>query len=149
MIRTHKPNNDPDVAGLQILSNILTRRCEVNKVFSYPDMTKKFAEFSGGSIREMFRLVREACQFAEGDKIDDKAFDNAIDNMKQDFERRLVTLPYSILRNIHNDKNLQSITDLDILNKFLGATAILEYNGEQFWHDVHPIVQETQGFKNH
>ena len=148
MIRTHDPENNDDTAGLKILSDILARRCNPNLVFSSVDLTKKFAKFSGGSIREMFRLVREACQFAEGDKIDDKALGDAIDNMKQDFERRLVTLPYSTLLNIYNDKNLQSITDLDILNKFLGATAILEYNGDQFWHDVHPIVQETQGFKN-
>jgi len=47
--------------GIKSLIEVIERRVEIDKVFSSPDLVKKIVLKSGGSLRELMRLVQEAC----------------------------------------------------------------------------------------
>lgn len=98
---------------------------------------------SGGSLRELMRLVQEACIETTGEKINDVAVEKAIVNVRSEFIRPMPWAFIADLAKIHKNKETDnSPTQRSILF----YRYALEYNGDR-WVDVHPLIYDLPEFQ--
>ena len=98
---------------------------------------------SGGSLRELMRLVQETCIETMGDKIDDAAIEKAIINVRAEFIRPMPQAYLAELAKIYKNKQTDnSPTQRSILF----YRYALEYNGDR-WVDVHPLIYDLPEFQ--
>ena len=151
-------------AGVDALVRLIAARAELAAVFDAPDeVPALLAEASGGSVRDLLRLLNDAQLEARTDskpRIDAESAEAAIKNMRIDFERLLLPIEayFPILRRLHEtklswqlpDKTLDANTvkaEKEFFSQLLFNGTVLEYNGDCNWYDVHPIVQRIEAFR--
>src|SRR5207249_4842669 len=107
-------------------------------------------EMSGGSVRDLMRLVGNAQLIAAAEdkaRIDAAAVKRAVLKMRLDFERLLTPgrVYYPLLAQIHLSKSEEvagpftadpeSVANYRaFFSQLLFAGAVLEYNGDQLWY---------------
>jgi hypothetical protein len=100
-------------------------------------------------MRELVRIGRECCTecMVQMDldpdcpdlKINDEILTVALRNLRNDFARQLGTNLYPVLVQVYQTLNNKD-TDSDAFVKLLHGLMVLEYQNEDLWYDVHPIV---------
>jgi hypothetical protein len=113
---------------------------------------------SGGSVRDLMRLLFEAQSLARADdkdRIDLTSAKEAVQRIRVDLERTL--WPYQPLARIHELKSLPAPEGADqhlleqaraFFADLLIKGVVLEYDGGACWYDVHPIMREIAAFKD-
>lgn len=143
---------------------LIAARADLDAVFDAREITKLLAEASGGSVRDLLRLLNDAQLEARTDdkeRIDTASAEAAIKNMRIDFERLLLPIEayFPILRRRHEakvswqlpDKPLDAAavkSEKEFFSQLLFNGTVLEYNGDCNWYDVHPIVQRIEAFRH-
>jgi hypothetical protein len=147
------------------LVKVLAERVEIDAVFESRASVRLLARSSGGSVRDLIRLLSYAQLAAAGDgkqKIDAASARDAVKKLRLDYEKLLIPgqAYYPVLALIHRDKELALPPDGSIpspeqvdrakafLRDLLFNGAVLEYNGDRTWYDVHPAITDIQGFKD-
>ena len=154
--RTYQP-------GVKTLQTMITQRVVVEEVFANKRVVHYLARMSGGSVRDLMRLVAYAANSARADDkptIDRAAAKEAVKDMRLDFERLFIPgqAYYPVLAKIHETKRdwFADIEQLnpeklevyqDLFRDLLRNGAVLEYNGEENWYDVHPVISEIEAFQ--
>ncbi len=149
--------------GLDALVETVAKRVEIDAVFAKRDVVRKLAEMSGGSVRDLMRLIGNAQLSAAADgktKIDAASVKRAVLKIRLSFERLLIPgqVYYPLLAQIHDSKRDRSDgllaadpekveTYRNFFNHLLFNGSVLEYNGDRMWYDVHPVIQEIEAFK--
>ncbi len=163
IVKVRDPAGRPFKKGLDALLEIVAKRIEIDAVFSKRDVVRKLVEMSGGSIRDLMRLIGNAQLSAAADgksKIDAVSVKRAILKMRLSFERLLFPGHeyYPLLAQIHDSKRShsegRSTGDLETVeksrkffNRLLFNTSVLEYTSDQVWYDVHPVIREIEAFQ--
>ena len=127
------------------------------------ESSRNLAELSGGSVRDLMRLVQYASRVALADdksKIDKPSVTDAAWSLQQEFERMLIPggVYYPLLARIHLTRQdaFQLASDVDPTNvqayrtffsEFLLNGSVLEYDGGENWYDVHPLIQNVKAFQ--
>lgn len=113
---------------------------------------------SGGSVRDLVRLLFEAQSLArvdDKDRIDMASAEEAVQRVRVGLERTL--WPYRELARIHATKKLPEPETADqsrleqlrnLYADLLIKGVVLEYDGGECWYDVHPIMREIPAFKD-
>lgn len=149
--------------GLDALVELIGRRVAIDRVFTDGNVARTLAARSGGSVRDLLRLVTSAQQEARLDdktQIDLASADEAVKRLRLDFERLLVPsdVYFPLLAHIHKTKEL---TDPDgtaagadaaqnareFFSELLFNGSVLEYNGDRNWYDVHPVILDIEAFQ--
>jgi hypothetical protein len=116
------------------------------------------AQMSGGSARDLIRLLSEAQSLARvdgKDRIDQASAREAVQRIRIDLERSL--WPYQALARIHQAKSLPEPEAADqhqleqaraFYADLLIKGVVLEYDGGECWYDAHPIMREIPAFKD-
>ncbi len=158
MVKTHLRNDRPFRDGLDALGALVAARIDTAKVFDAEKTVRYMARMSGGSVRDLMRLVDQA-QLQAGvdgkDRIDLASAKGAVRHMRIEFERLITLMPHYLpllaeIRRHKRDKRPDAVdgkAPLDHFRELVRMGAVLEYNGDQAWYDVHPIVQEIAAFK--
>jgi hypothetical protein len=145
--RDHKDCKD----GRAALQEILVARVSP-KLFG-PNQMKRLIVASGGNLRALFGMVRQAADWAldrgANSKIGKADADRAIAFMRTDYTRKLGVGPYDAADLTYDQKAARLVgiysqdRDYDIpdpaLYSLLNAPAVQEFNGER-WFGVHPLV---------
>ncbi|HUT13297.1 MAG TPA: hypothetical protein VMY42_22610 [Thermoguttaceae bacterium] len=163
MVRVHNKQNRPERAGLGALAEMIAGRVEIGELFTSTKVVRHLAKMSGGSVRDLMRLVAYAANSARADgkpKIDTAAANEAVADMRLDYERLLVPgqIYYPLLAKIHQTKrdwfadvgqlNTQQLAVYrEVFAGLLFNGAVLEYDGGENWYDVHPAIQEIETFR--
>lgn len=129
--------------GVDKLAEVVERRIDMEKVFANPALVTILALQSGGSLRELMRLVQEACIEATADKIDRAAVDKAITNVRSEFIRPMPQSYLTELAKIHKTKDTDNTPEH---RSILFYRYALEYNGNR-WVDVHPLIYDLPEFQ--
>jgi len=137
--------DDYDEKSVDKLREVIEKRVEVDKVFTDPNIVKEMALMSGGSLRELLRLLEEAALEAEGERIDREAFERGRRNLYQAFTANLRLSDYAALRNIHCRKSFDR-TEEELRTLFYRFA--LEYDAER-WADVHPLIYYSREFQDY
>jgi len=163
MVKVRKPGGKADKPGIDALAAAVAKRVEVDAVFGHSRDVRRLAEMSGGSVRDLMRLVQSAQLIARADgkdRIDAAAVREAVLRMRLDFERLLIPgrAYYPILARIHrSNSDGCDVVDSpapdevqkarDFFKQLLFNGSVLEYNGGRMWYDVHPVIQEIGAFR--
>ncbi len=154
----------PNEAGLTTLQRLLDRRVDCGAVFADENARTELCRGSGGSVRDLVRLLSNAADHAQVDEknaIDVDSVTRAINGMRNEYMRILIPerLYYGRLARIHLHRNDgyggDAGADAGAAQKeraffieLLLNGAVLEYNGDEPWYDVHPAVQRIRAFQH-
>ncbi|MBK1989891.1 ATP-binding protein [Sphaerospermopsis aphanizomenoides BCCUSP55] len=144
------PDILPNQDVLTVFSNILQKRLPQELIES--ETLEKIVLKSGGLVREMVRITRECCLKCfillkkqpnqTNIKINQEIFQEAITDLRNDFDRNLGSTGLDILASTYYNNgwnNTENSSDHNFLD-LLHGLAVLEYNNGEVWYDVHPIV---------
>jgi len=140
MIKVHNKDMSENTDGINIIKNIVYKRADEH--FFEDGVLDKMIKKTGGALRDLFEVIRNAGSMSDDrkmDKICEKDANYALMELKSDLTRLIEVRNYDFLKDVYNKK--QQIPDSDMLLKFMEALVILEYNGER-WHDLHPLIYD-------
>jgi hypothetical protein len=150
--------------GRHAFKQLLAARMELDRIFSNDRVIAHLILMSGGSVRDLMRLVSYAQTDARTDdktQIDLTSVKLAIKKMRIEYEKTLIPggVYYPILRRVHqrkldpmpaggkvDAKDVQNAREF--FSQLLFNGSVLEYNGDKCWYDVRPIVQLIDAFQD-
>ena len=129
--------------GQQCLAELLHRRVAAS-VFDTTETIQKLIAMSGGSVRDLLRLVRSACPVS-GDIITAKDAEKAISNFSNEYDRLLREGDIDKLREIDASRALYYDEDT---GRFLEQRLVHEYRNGKVWYAVHPAVRRIKRYQD-
>ena len=155
--KRHKP-------GVEGLLALIGKRLSLDLIFENEKVPRYLAEKSGGSVRDLIRLLDEAQLEAQVDgkkRVDMASAKAAVKKVAVNFTRLLKpgSIYYPILLEIHRTKREFHLAEgeatqervaaaREFFGELIGNGSVLEYNGEETWYDVHPALLETEPFQD-
>lgn len=139
MIAVKNVDGTDNEVGIKAMNDIVYVR--VSEELINRDVLRKAVIYSGGIIRDLFKMLCEASLLCE---IDERTFITV-----EDIERAFIALQES-LSDVLREKHIEALQYVyrnprglvmfsDVLTDLLCEEIIIEYNGEQ-WRGVHPAV---------
>jgi hypothetical protein len=163
-VKVRLRTGEPHKTGTDGLVALVGKRLALNLIFENEKVVRYLAEKSGGSVRDLIRLLDDAqleAQVDEKPRVDLKSAKTAVNKLRDHFSRLLKpgNVYFPILAEISRTKHEPDIPAGDItvervaaarefFGEMVGNGTVLEYNGDDSWYDVHPAVCETPGFKD-
>lgn len=147
-LRKGKSDTAPNAAGINGLTEVVSRRIDIDKVFQDRELTARLVSLSGGSVRQLIRMIREAVLSAQSRQlqcIDATAIEDAARSLRHDFERSLTPENYTVLAATAQTKSIQKD---ERAMQLLSNMAILEYNGSEVWYDVNPLIESIDAYRS-
>ena len=134
-------------AGLNALKTLLERRMDTSKIFANEEVMFDLIRASGGHVRHLMQMVREACLTAIGRghrvvEADDTEY--AINQLQFSFEREMPDPYYPAIAETYQTKRAPKN---EVGQAILFNTSVLEYNGKQRWNYPHPTVMKIDAFQ--
>lgn len=152
-----RKNGDFNEAALTGLQHIIDQRMDIGAVFDSPATARQLCLASGGSLRDLLKLVGDAQLSALVDnksKMDGPAADKAAKKLRLEFERALTpgNHYFPLLAQIHLSKREPEGEDIKALKdrfaEMIACGSVLQYNGEDTWFDVHPAILSIASFQD-
>jgi hypothetical protein len=162
-IKVHDRHGKKVDAGVNGLIDLVGHRMEINHVFESRDVVAHLARMSGGSVRDLLRLVGEAQLAAQVDQLNVINMDSAKEAVKKlrlDFQGLFMPgdTYYPLLAAVARTKQdavttasatpKQAEDNRAFFAELLVNGSILEYNGDERWFDVHPVVLDIDAFRH-
>ncbi len=163
-VKVRLPNGKPYKPGIEGLLQLIGKRLSLTQVLENEKVAMFLAEKSGGSVRDLIRLLDEAqleAQVEGKQRVDMPSAKAAVKKVAVNFGRLLNpgSTYYPILVEIHRTKREFKIAEgeatrdrvaaaREFFAELIGNGSVLEYNGDDSWYDVHPAILETQQFKD-
>jgi hypothetical protein len=144
--------------GVNALVDLVAARAALDSVFTNRGAVRYLAQMSGGSVRDLMRLLFEAQSLARVDnkeRIDHASAREAVQRIRVDLERTL--WPYRALAQIHESNSLPEPEGDDqhqleqaraFYADLLIKGVVIEYDGGACWYDVHPIMRDIPAFRD-
>jgi hypothetical protein len=133
-----KRDGEENESDRAIMEMALTRRMDSGLISK--GAREKLILASGGIMRYLVDFVQDAALSAitrGASQIDEPDVENAISELRKDFEAMLGSDDYPFLTDRHSDKRLSSDEKMQYL---LRMRALLEYENGGLWCDVHPVI---------
>jgi len=139
MVPVRDIHGNPDDGGIDKIRSIVTHRA--SESLFQADVLTTIAEWSGGVVADALRIARNACltaHTAEAEGVTPDMVDEAAEDLVLSYKRGLEERYYPMLAAVARSKESDVATEhLDMMH----ALAILEYENEPTWYDVHPAVR--------
>ncbi len=148
MLKLETMEGIPYPEGAKKLQEIVQRRVDPEIIDN--EALELMIQKTGGSLRDLFRVIRTASQRAmhranrtgqANERITMDDAKRALVRLKGDITRRIDgENEFDFLVEIHNG-NRTRIQNREMLLRMLQARIVMEYNGER-WFNVHPLVAD-------
>ena len=132
--------------GLNAVMSLVEKRVDIDAIFESRQGLLELAKYSGGHVRQMMQMVREAIQNARAsraDKVSAEHITYAINQKQFDFERLIPDEHYPVLAKVYLNKNAPRD---EIGQLMLSNISVLEYNGLHRWNYLNPVVIRSRLF---
>lgn len=136
-----KSKDEPLPAGYAVMKQMVNKRAHPT-LFETPELVDKLICYSGGSPRELFKLMHYAFLRASKDFLDETAVAGAVHDLSTDYKRIIDTDDYALLKEIDRPGDVERNSER--IRHFLYHLIVLEYNG--FWRQTHPVVRTLSGY---
>lgn len=130
--------------GYDVLRKLVYRRADP-ALFDDPETLDYLIQYSGGSPRELIRLLSYAFQESKSDLFDRAAAEAAVKALATDYRRFLTCEDYKILYEIDHNPDTDHQQSSERTRFLLLNLALLEYNG--YWWRSHPVVQTHASYQ--
>ncbi|CAK0742625.1 conserved hypothetical protein [Gammaproteobacteria bacterium] len=147
MIKLYDAAGTRHEVGWQTMRDILLLRAD-RRMFATDQEISRLVEYSGGHPRELLRLIKLCCEFAENDKIDADVVDQSIRQLASEYRRFLAPEDYMLLAALDRNKDEKLPVHMgndDHIRKLLYNLALLEYN-DGSWRRSHPVIRILEGY---
>ena len=154
MIKVNNKDGSINAEGRHILREIVERRMDL-KLFAKPEYLETLIAYSGGCLRDLFRMILESASNAlimENPKMEEADIQKGILRLKNDYSNTIsdnrkadktfisAKMYFETLVSVANDvskhpENTEALLDLR------QNLCVLGYNSEN-WCDVHPLVRD-------
>lgn len=165
MIMVRYPDGSICPAGMAVLKQMLTKRILENAtlkavmphatleqdIFETEEILERLCLASGGHVRELMLLVKEALNYTEAFPIGVKAVQRAISTTRDTYRRTVERGQWSTLAQVAQVKRIEND---DIHRSLLFNRCILEYRyfddegNMQCWYDAHPLIKTLPEFQS-
>lgn len=135
--------NQKSETGLDALRRMIGHRLVIEEVFEDASSVDRLIAMSGGSVRDLLRLVRSSCE-GGADKIRPADVERAISRMAKELDRLLQNEDLDVLLQIARE---QTITSYKSASKLLHLRLVHEYENGVRWADLHPVLREVRRVK--
>jgi len=138
----HVPHKD----NIERLKELIEKRIMVKAIFTNAEETlREFILTSGGHLRDLLRLIHEACNLTS-DQITPSHAKIAINRLTNDYEKVVRDEQYKKLVKVYRE---QAVPNDDANQKLIHNNVILVYRQEDGseWKDVHPAVVRNKKFQ--
>ncbi|POZ52593.1 AAA family ATPase [Methylovulum psychrotolerans] len=126
--------------GKQYLADLIDKRMQVALLFADPALLQRLIAMSGGSIRDLLRLIRIASETEES-QIKDVDIDRAISHLVKEYDRLVKEEDVEFLKEIAAARRV--IKDKDKrYERLLSLRLVNEYENGKPWADLHPALRE-------
>lgn len=142
MIKLYEKDGGRCDAGWDAMRDLLLRRAD-HSLFASDAEIERMIAHSGGHPRELLRLLKLCCEFAEDDVLDGVTVDLAIKQLAAEYRRFLEPDDYALLARIDGD-DVHAGND-ERTRRLLYNLALLEYN-DASWRRSHPVVRTLEGY---
>lgn len=130
--------------AIKAVFDVLDKRVDLEHVFADPQKAvEQFAAISGGRLRDLMILAKQACENATGNLVTQHDVDFAIRSVRSQRITAVQPEQWKRLAEIHRDKQISNQKDDAYL---LLHSLVLNYNGEQ-WFDIHPLLEADPRFR--
>ena len=139
MIKIETPEGGVYKKGINSICRLVEKRAGQN--LFVPEALEKMILLTGGSLRDLFKVIIDAAARArnrKSEQISAEDAERALMRLETDLTRRIEQKDYSFLAAIYSGQK-KLISDKLHLLTMMQASVVLEYNGER-WHNVHPLV---------
>ncbi|WP_017298068.1 ATP-binding protein [Nodosilinea nodulosa] len=146
---SHQPDAQPIEANVARLQSILERRIDADLI--EPDVLRQMVLLSGGVLRELVRLGQECCRECmlrfelepevRDVKIDGEILTAAVRELRKQYARPLGNNLYELLRQTYESFTPPDTSDPKFL-ELLHGLYVLEYENDDLWYDLHPLVTD-------
>ncbi|TVQ16856.1 MAG: ATP-binding protein [Leptolyngbya sp. DLM2.Bin15] len=164
MIMVRCPDGSLNEPGLDAMRAVLAKRILDNPlvqktmpdatleadIFANADLLQRLCLSSGGHVRELLLLVKEAINYTDVLPIQTRAVQRAITTIRDTYRRTVESDQWAILARV---AKTQRIENDDIYRALLFSRCVLEYRyfdeeGEMHcWYDAHPLIKDIAEFK--
>ncbi len=129
--------------AIKAVFDVLDKRVDLIGVFADPDnAVLQIASMSGGRLRDVMIIAKQACENAIGDRVTRDNVEYAIRSVRSQRITAVQPHQWKRLAEIHRDKQISNQADDAYL---LLHSLVLNYNGEQ-WFDIHPLLEADSRF---
>ena len=155
VMKVAEKNGEPYKQGIEALKQLITKRIAI-ECFEKEEILDKAIAYSGGCIRDLFRMINDAADQAldeDRDKITEQDLQKSFHELKKNYFQAIsetrdkngnvqvkVEEYYEVLHALAKSKDKQTENNLATMN-LRHNLCILSYNGEN-WADVHPAVKD-------
>lgn len=136
----------PDPGGIALMSRMINARYPRFGEFFEESQLERLAAFSGGDVRDFFRLVRECLVILANGKmarVDGVVLDRVEGQLRSEHTPIAADDARWLARvALRKDSALETTSDADRLARFLDTNLIMNYLNGEPWYDVHPALSE-------
>lgn len=146
MIPVRDPDGTPNKDSINLLRKVIEKRFVLEKVLTQPEETsREFILASGGHIRDLIRMLHDAC-VEPIDKIDIDVARRMINRLGEDYDMKIQDHQYKHLIETYKTKE---VSRNEATRDLIYNTTILVYLNpdETTWKDVHPTVVKSRKFQ--
>lgn len=158
MIMVQTPENQPYQRGINKVKEVLQKRISlinpsisILDIFEEPQALEQLCLMSGGHIRDLLLLMKEAVIKATNLPISTKAVLRSISEARNTYRNCIYANEWLTLAKVHLTKQIKN----DGMHRsLLFRRCILEYrfldaNSEiKFWYDIHPLIKGIKEFQD-
>lgn len=132
-----------DAECVNAVCRLLDRRVDVDALFEEgPSAVETLLRLSGGHLRDLLAIAREACEMSRSPTVSIKQIEGAARNLSRIHNAKIRRDDWPRLRQISSSKDISN----DPVDAYLLLHLIvLEYNGEVWW-DLHPYARMDKRF---
>ena len=132
--------------ALNDFAQVITKRIDCKAVFTEPKLIMELVTNSGGHVRQLMQMMAQACLLPNSptDKIDETVIQSVIKKQQINFDRVIPEDHYSLLAQVHEEKRAPQTDDGQLM---LFNLSVLEYNGDERWNYINPVILRSPRFK--
>lgn len=138
--------DDPD--GLAALEEILRRRLDLDRIFDARKTWLVACRESGGSVRDLLRIVNQGMLKRKGERITLKDIEAGLTTIVNAYDR-LTWGPFlPIFAHVAKKHQFPNDVNVTLKRQALHNLFILEYQNDTSWFALHPFVRHARAVKD-
>ncbi|MBD2503251.1 P-loop NTPase family protein [Anabaena azotica] len=158
MIMVQTPENQPYQRGINKVTEILQKRLSLVEpslsivdMFEQREALEKLCLMSGGHVRNLLLLMKEAIKYTNSLPIPNRALQRSISELRNTYRNTVYFNEWEALARVYQSKQIEND---QLYRGLLFNRCILEYrylNGDgesQVWYDVHPLIKGIKEFQD-
>ena len=142
MTKLQEQDGSPFPPGLAAMRDLLLKRADFS-LFASAAEVDRLVETSGGHPRELLRLLRLCCEYAD-DRIDAVVVGKAITKLASDYRYFLRPDDYQLLKRIDLSEFHDGTEQRE--QELLHRLALMQYN-DGSWRRSHPVVRTLEAYQ--